>query len=81
MLTVKNSTQHELSVFFDGPIARRITLPAGASQDVDLMPGSFRVAARVNRASDSDVVDILTFYGEQAYQSSAVYTLAFSASR
>ena len=46
-LTVKNSIDYELSVFFDGTVSRKSTLVPGASQDLDLAPGAFKVAGRV----------------------------------
>jgi hypothetical protein len=71
MMTVKNSTAYELSVFFDGPISTKLTIMPGASQDVDLAPGTFRVAGRVT------AVDVLPFYGEETYSNSARYSVTF----
>lgn len=70
MMTVQNSTTYELTVFFDGPVSKKLTMP-GASQDVDLAPGTFHVAGRVAAAN------VLPFYGEETYAGSASYSLRF----
>ena len=70
-ITIRNSTAHELSVFFDGPVSTKVTLPPGASQDLDLAPGLFHVAGRVSAS------DVLPFYGEETYESSARYSVSF----
>jgi hypothetical protein len=70
-MTVKNSTQYALSVYFDGPVSRSLSLSPGASQTVDLSPGAFHVAGRVVAAN------VLPFYGDDTYQSSAEYNLIF----
>jgi hypothetical protein len=70
-MTVKNSTAYELSVFFDGPISTKLSLSAGASQDVDLAPGAFHVAGRV------PAPNVLPFYGEETYAGSTLYTITF----
>ena len=70
-MTIQNSTAYELSVFFDGPVSTTLVLAAGASQDVDLAPGSFHVAGRVAAS------DILPFYGEETYAGSAHYSVTF----
>lgn len=71
MMTVKNSTSYELSVFFDGPVSTKLTLVPGASQDVDLAAGTFHVAGRVAAAN------VLPFYGEEAYAGSTRYSMTF----
>jgi hypothetical protein len=70
-MTVQNSTSYELSVFFDGPVSKKLTLAPGASQDVDLEPGTFQVAGRVAAAN------VLPFYGEETYAGSARYSVKF----
>jgi hypothetical protein len=70
-MTVRNSTAYELSVFFDGRISQKLTLAPGASQDLDLAPGTFRVAGRVAAAN------VLPFYGEETYAGSARYSVEF----
>jgi hypothetical protein len=74
IITIKNSTGYELSIFFDGPVSRKVTLAPGATQDVGLIPGMFHVAGRVAAAK------ILPFYGEETYQGSK-YTVTFYISR
>lgn len=70
-MTVQNSTAYELSVFFKGPVSKKLTLAPGASQDVDLEPGTFEVGGRVAAAN------VLPFYGEETYAGSASYSLKF----
>jgi hypothetical protein len=70
-MTVQNSTAYELSVFFKGPVSKKLTPAPGASQDVDLAPGTFQVAGRVAAP------DVLPFYGEETYAGSASYSLKF----
>jgi len=70
-MTVKNSTAYDLSVYFDGPVAKKLILAAGASQDVELAPGVFHVAGSVAAAG------VLPFYGEDTYASSAQYSMTF----
>jgi hypothetical protein len=70
-MTVRNSTQHSLSVYFDGPVSRSLILAPGSSQTLDLAPGAFHVAGRV------DASNVLPFYGDDTYQGSVAYTLNF----
>jgi hypothetical protein len=60
-----------LAVFYDGPVSKKLTLAPGVSQEVDLAPGTFRVAARFTGAN------VLSFYGEQVYASSTRYSMEF----
>jgi hypothetical protein len=70
-MTIRNSTAYELSVFYDGPISNKLTLAPGASQELDLAPGRFRVAGRVAAAN------VLPFYGEESYGGSTRYSVEF----
>jgi hypothetical protein len=70
-MNVKNLTDYDLSVFFDGPISARLTIKPKESRDLELVPGTFRVAGRV------DAGDVLPFYGEETYARSARYSLTF----
>jgi len=70
-MTVKNSTGYELTVFYDGPVSKKLTLAPGTSQEVELAPGAFHVAGRVTAG------DVLPFYGEESYASSAGYSETF----
>jgi len=70
-MTVRNPTAYELSVFFDGPVAKKLVLAPGASQDVDLVAGAFHVAGRVAAA------DVLPFYGDDTYAGSTGYSITF----
>ncbi len=71
IMTVKNSTLYELSVFFDGPISKKLTLAPGQFQDLYLAPGSFHVAGRIASAN------VLPFYGEEVYTGSTRYSMTF----
>jgi hypothetical protein len=70
-VTVKNSTPYELSVYYDGSVSTKLTLSPGASQELDLAPGTFRVAGRVAAAN------VLPFYAEETYTSSTSYSMTF----
>jgi len=70
-MTVRNSTQYTLSVYFDGPTSRSLSLSPGASQTLDLPSGVFHVAGRVAASN------VLPFYGDDTYEGSADYTLNF----
>jgi hypothetical protein len=71
-MTVKNSSAYELSVFFDGPVSKKLILAPGSSQDLDLAPGAFHVAVRAAAAN------VLPSYREDTYVGSASYTLTLS---
>jgi TPR repeat protein len=70
-MTVQNSTPYELTVFYDGPVSKKLILAPGASQVVNLAPGAFHVAGRVSAP------DVLPFYGEESYDGSASYSETF----
>jgi hypothetical protein len=71
IITFKNSIADELHVFLDGPTSVKLTLAAGSSQKLDVSGGVYRVAGRV------DAANILPFYGEETYASSAQYSMEF----
>ena len=50
VLEVKNDTLYALTVLFSGPTERRVNVSAGASVSVELLPGSYRFAGRVDAA-------------------------------
>jgi hypothetical protein len=70
-MTVKNSTQYSLTVYFDGPVSRSLSLSPGSTQTVALAPGLFHVAGRVEASN------VLPFYGDETYKSSAQYDITF----
>jgi peptidylprolyl isomerase len=70
-MTVQNSTPYELTVFYDGPVSKKLILAPGASQVENLAPGAFHVAGRVSAP------DVLPFYGEESYDGSANYSETF----
>lgn len=70
-LTVQYSPADELTVFYDGPVSKKLTLAPGASQTLDLAPGEFHVAGLVSAA------DVLPFYGQETYAGSASCSATF----
>jgi hypothetical protein len=70
-MTVTNSTPYELTVYFDGPISTKVAVLPGGSRDVNLVSGTFHLAGRVTAD------DVLPFYGEDTYVSSAKYAMTF----
>ena len=71
MMTVQNSTAYQLSVFYDGPASNSLSLAPGETRNLELMPGAYHVAGRVSAS------DVLPFYGEETYASSASYSVTF----
>ena len=45
---VKNDTAYTLTVLFSGPTERSIEVAPEGSISIDVLPGSYKVAARVN---------------------------------
>jgi hypothetical protein len=74
-MTIRNSTNYQLTIFFDGPVAKSLSLSPGESRDLDLVPGRFRVAGR------AAALNVLPFYGEETYASSARYSMTFYVGR
>ena len=70
-MTVQNSTPYELTVLYDGPVSKKLTLAPGTSQALNLAPGAYHVAGRVSGAA------VLPFYGEESYDGSANYSESF----
>jgi hypothetical protein len=68
---VENGTQDTLHVLMSGPSDQRIDLAPGGSTSVSLPPGTYRVAARIDRSN------VLPFYGEQMLPSGVKYTSHF----
>jgi len=62
---VKNDTAYTLTVLFSGPTERRAEIRPGASLSIDLLPGSYKVAARVNAP------DVSPSYGEHVFDRSS----------
>lgn len=62
---VKNDTAYTLTVMFSGPTERRLEVGPGESISIDLLPGSYKVAARVNAP------DISPSYGEHVFDRSS----------
>jgi len=62
---VKNDTAYTLTVLFSGPTERRVDIAPGASVSIELLPGSYKVAARVNAP------DVSPSYGEHVFDRSS----------
>jgi len=67
----ENGTQDALRVLMSGPSEQRIELAPGRSTSFSLLPGTYRIAAVLQRR------DVLTFYGEEALPSGVKYTSHF----
>lgn len=62
---VKNDTAYTLTVLFSGPTERRLEVAPGGSISIDLLPGSYKVAARVSAP------DVSPSYGEHVFDRSS----------
>jgi hypothetical protein len=60
-LRVKNGTAYMLTLYLSGPMDQTITLTPGGSQQIALVGGQYRLAAKVSDPS------VLPFYGEQSF--------------
>lgn len=74
-MTIENGTGYLVKVHFDGPVSRTVDVPTGQSVGVDLVVGSYHVAAEVPGSR------IVPFYGEQIYQPHTHYWLKFFVQR
>lgn len=70
-MTIENGTGYILRVHFNGPVIRSVDVPDGASVGVELVVGSYEVAAEVPGAP------VTPFYGNQRYEPSTHYWLKF----
>ncbi|MGD0500171.1 MAG: hypothetical protein ABSC23_17240 [Bryobacteraceae bacterium] len=75
-MTVQRLADYDLSVFSGGPIAKELILTPGASQDLDLALGAFRIAGR-----DAAAASAFPLYGNDDYVASTNYSLAFCLGR
>jgi hypothetical protein len=71
VLRIQNSTGYELSVYYEGQVSKTLTLSPGATQEVELAPGSFRVGGRVAAPN------VVPFYGVETYANSTRYSVEF----
>jgi len=62
---VKNDTAYTLTVLFSGPTERRVDIAPGASLSIEIPPGAYKVAARVNTP------DVAPSYGEHVFDRSS----------
>lgn len=62
---VKNDTPYTLTVLFSGPTERRVEIAPGGSLSIELLPGAYKVAARVNAP------DVSPSYGEHVFDRSS----------
>lgn len=70
-MTIENETGALLRVHFSGPANHTVDVSNGQSADVELVVGSYEVAAEVPGTA------ILPFYGSQTYQPNTHYWLKF----
>ena len=64
VLEIKNDTAYTLTALFGGPTERRVEVAPGGSISVELLPGSYKVAGRVNAPG------VLPSYGEHRFDAS-----------
>jgi hypothetical protein len=62
---IKNDTAYTLTVLFSGPTERRVEVAPGGSVSVELLPGSYKLAGRVNAPNVSPS------YGEYLFDRSS----------
>jgi hypothetical protein len=74
-MTIENGTGYLLRVHFSGSMNRTVDVPNGQSVGVELVVGSYEVAAEVPGTS------IMPFYGTQTYQLNTHYRLKFFVER
>jgi hypothetical protein len=70
-LSIQNQTTYQLTVLIAGPVERSVMVSPGASVDVALAPGSYKILGRVNAS------DVLPFYGTQDYATGGTYRESF----
>ncbi len=61
-LELRNQTGYTLTALFSGPTERRIEIGPGGSSSVELQPGTYAVAARVNSPN------VIPMYGDRVIQ-------------
>lgn len=74
-MTVENHTEFTLRVYFNGPVSRTIDVPSGQSAGVELVVGSYEVAAETPEGS------VIPLYGMHTYSPRAHYWLKFFLSK
>jgi len=62
---VRNDTAYTLTALFSGPIERRVEVAPGTSTSVELPPGAYKLAGRVNAPN------VLPSYGEHTFDQSS----------
>jgi hypothetical protein len=70
--SVENRTAYTLIVLFSGPVERQVMISPGATEQLSLAPGQYRVAARVPVSTG-----VLPFFGVQSYSAGQGYSSHF----
>lgn len=68
---IRNDTMYALHLLMSGPVDRKLDLPPNGSISIELPPGSYRVAARVDSSG------VQPFYGVQVLEVGIDYTSQF----
>jgi hypothetical protein len=61
-IDIKNDTRYELTVRYSGEESKKVVIPKGETQNIDLPPGAYRVAASVSAAQ------VLNYYGNNTLE-------------
>jgi hypothetical protein len=70
-VTITNATRYNLRILVSGPTSGQYSIPAGATQDVPVSAGSYRLLGRVSAPN------VLPFYGSPTYASGMKYLYRF----
>lgn len=69
--TIENATGFQLHLYLTGPAARDYIIPSGKSIDIDLPPGSYRIAVDLSSKS------VLPYYSERQLNDDMRWKLRF----
>ena len=70
-LAITNSTQYSLRILASGPTPGDYTIMPGATQDITVSPGSYKIVGTVSAS------DVMPFYGTEDYASGTKYIYRF----
>jgi hypothetical protein len=70
-LAITNGTQYSLRILASGPTEGQYTISPGATQQIEVSPGSYKIVGRVSASN------VLPFYGTETYASGSKYAYRF----